>query len=154
MKSLKYCKWCKGNKSIYAFSPGQSKCIDCRRLEQEEKKFKYPIEGFQCMLKPLTYGEVICQEFEKYFNKEISYKDLFSSSRKREVVYARHISMIYRNKIMMESQSVAAGYYADRDHATLIAGQKTANNLYDTDKMYQEVIKKIEQRLDIKLISI
>jgi chromosomal replication initiator protein len=58
-------------------------------------------------------------------------------NRKREVVEARQVLMVYRHKTLKKSQVEAAKPYG-KDHATVIHAQKTIKNLLETDTCFTE----------------
>lgn len=133
----KYCYRCGKTKSKHDFDQGSGKCKECKKEIRELKK--------------LNYDAVICNAIAEKFNDHVSPEDLKKVNKKRVVAYARGLSMIYRNKVMKQSQAVAAGYY-DKDHSTLIAARKTANNMKDTDPVYREALAQIELQLNVKLL--
>jgi len=58
-------------------------------------------------------------------------------TRKREVVEARQVLMVYRHETLKQSQAAAAAPYG-KDHATVIHSQKTVKNLLQTDRCFKE----------------
>jgi len=58
-------------------------------------------------------------------------------TRKREVVEARQVLMVYRHEILKQSQAAAAAPYG-KDHATVIHSQKTVKNLLETNTIFKD----------------
>ena len=79
---------------------------------------------------------IICQ----YFDVDIDRK-----TRKREVVYARHMAMYYSRKLTKLSLQDIGSLIASRDHATVLYAVKTINNLrrYPETQMHLKELNKI-----------
>ena len=73
-----------------------------------------------------------------------SQADFFTSTRKRNVVQARQLSMYFAKKYTKASLNVIGEQCGGKDHATVIHSLKTVANLLDTDKQFQAVAEKIE----------
>lgn len=58
-------------------------------------------------------------------------------NRKREVVEARQVLMVYRHKTLKKSQAEAAKPYG-KDHATVIHAKKTIKNLLETNTIFKD----------------
>lgn len=97
------------------------------------------------------YEKVIIDEVTKAYNYPISKKQLLGNPRKREVVIARQICMVYRNCILNMSQQNNSNRYG-KDHATVIHAKNTFSNLKDSDKKYRQMISNIESRLKCKFV--
>ncbi len=79
----------------------------------------------------------------RYF--DIGKQELFSKSRKREIVIARQTGMYIINKKYGKKMSVTSvGDIYDKDHATVLHAIKTINNLMETDRRFITMIKEIE----------
>jgi len=76
-----------------------------------------------------------------------SQADFFTSTRKRNVVQARQLSMYFAKKYTKASLIVIGEQCGGKDHATVIHSLKTVTNLLDTDKQFRAIADKIEQTL-------
>jgi len=76
-----------------------------------------------------------------------SQADFFTTSRKRNVVQARQLSMYFAKKYTKASLIVIGEQCGGKDHATVIHALKTVANLLETDKQFRSVANKIEQTL-------
>ena len=73
-----------------------------------------------------------------------SQADFFTSTRKRNVVQARQLSMHFAKKYTKASLNVIGEQCGGKDHATVIHSLKTVANLLETDKQFKSVADKIE----------
>ena len=76
-----------------------------------------------------------------------SQADFFTSTRKRNVVQARQLSMHFAKKYTKASLNVIGEQCGGKDHATVIHSLKTVTNLLETDKQFRAVADKIEMSL-------
>ena len=76
-----------------------------------------------------------------------SQADFFTSTRKRNVVQARQLSMYFAKKYTKASLNIIGEQCGGKDHATVIHSLKTVANLLDTDKQFRAVADSIEQTL-------
>lgn len=75
-----------------------------------------------------------------------SQEDFFKSTRKRNVVQARQLSMYFAKKYTKASLVVIGEKCGKKDHATVIHALKTIDNLLETDKQFRTMTEKIEQK--------
>ena len=75
-----------------------------------------------------------------------SQEDFFKSTRKRNVVQARQLSMYFAKKYTKASLVVIGEKCGKNDHATVIHALKTIDNLLETDKQFRAMTEKIEQK--------
>ena len=75
-----------------------------------------------------------------------SQEDFFKSTRKRNVVQARQLSMYFAKKYTKASLVVIGEKCGKKDHATVIHALKTIENLLETDKQFRAMTEKIEQK--------
>ena len=75
-----------------------------------------------------------------------SQEDFFKSTRKRNVVQARQLSMYFAKKYTKASLVVIGEKCGKKDHATVIHALKTIDNLLETDKQFRGMTEKIEQK--------
>ncbi len=80
----------------------------------------------------------------KEFNVNVS---AFSSkSKKRDHVYFRFFVFYFLHKYMNMSMT-AIGVLADKKHCTVISGLKNHQNLIETDRIYRERFKFVENKV-------
>lgn len=94
--------------------------------------------------KPMTV-EFITDKVCDYFN--VPAEMLKSTTRKREIVQARQISMFFSKNLTKYSLAIIGSQIGDKDHATVLHACKVINNLRDTDKHFKAQIDEIEKRL-------
>jgi chromosomal replication initiator protein len=85
--------------------------------------------------------DLVCEYFK------IPVESLQSSSRKREVVQARHIAMYFSKQLTQESLTTIGNSIGKRNHATVIHACKTVKDLMDTDKTFRGNVLEIEKKL-------
>jgi len=71
-----------------------------------------------------------------------------STTRKREIVQSRQISMYFAKKLTKYSLAEIGYNIGGKDHATVLHAIKTVNNLIDTDKKIANYIADLEMLLD------
>ncbi len=76
-----------------------------------------------------------------------SQADFFTTTRKRNVVQARQLSMYFAKKYTKASLNIIGEQCGGKDHATVIHSLKTVANLLDTDKQFRTIADTIEQNL-------
>lgn len=75
-------------------------------------------------------------------------KDLIqSSSRKREIVQARQVTMFFIKKHTELSLSQIGVQVGNRSHATVLHACNTVKNYYDVDKSFRSDLEEIERML-------
>ncbi|MDP4225599.1 MAG: chromosomal replication initiator protein DnaA [Bacteroidota bacterium] len=77
----------------------------------------------------------------------VSVDAINSSTRKREIVQARQISMFFSKNLTKLSLASIGAQIGNKDHATVLHACKTVNNLIETDKVFKHQISEIERRL-------
>lgn len=85
--------------------------------------------------------DAVCE----YFSVPI--EDIFTKSRKREIVQARQIAMYLSKQLTQSSLSYIGSAIGKRDHATVLYSCKTVNDLMETDKSFRNKVKEIEEKL-------
>jgi len=138
----KYCYTCKKTKSPLDFNEGKRTCKGCQSEKDRERRNGKKGEVFE---------NVICGEIGALYNCEIKPKHLPHPTHKKEMAFSRGLCMIYRHKIMKQSQVKAASMYS-RDHAALINMRKKLNDMNDTDKDFRDTLMSIETKLNVKLL--
>jgi len=94
----------------------------------------------------LDFETIICEEVSLLLNETVKPFSLYTKSRKKQIVYARNLSMLFRNKILKNSLAKASEYY-NKDHTTLLNSRKVTQNLLETDANFRQMIVRIEGRL-------
>jgi len=85
--------------------------------------------------------KVVCD----YFN--ISIDLLQSSSRKREIVQARQMTMYLAKQKTTYAVSIIGAKCGGRDHSTVIHACRTVENLYETNKTFKQHLDNIDKQL-------
>lgn len=85
--------------------------------------------------------DAVCNHFS------IKPEELFSKSRKRDIVQARQIAMYFAKNKTNHSLSAIGAVMGDKDHATVVYSCNTISNLIDTDKILKGRIIEIEAKL-------
>lgn len=85
--------------------------------------------------------KVVCD----YFNLPID--SIQSTTRKREIVQARQLTMYFAKKHTKSSLAVIGIHCGNKDHATVLHACKTVANLNETDKQFHYWVDEIEKRL-------
>ena len=70
------------------------------------------------------------------------------TSRKREVVQARQLSMYFAKKITKSSLAVIGMQCGNKDHATVLHACKTIDNLRQTDRHMRAMVDELEKKLN------
>ena len=81
----------------------------------------------------------------------ISIDEMHKKTRKREIVWARQLTMYFARNMTRLSWAGIGGYF-DKDHATALHSHKRIDNLLFADWEIQEYVQLMRQRLGIKLI--
>ena len=85
--------------------------------------------------------KVVCN----YYN--IGLELLQSKTRKREIVQARQVAMIFSKSLTKSSLATIGSQIGGKDHATVLHACKTVNNLIETDKRFRLQVDEIEKKL-------
>jgi chromosomal replication initiator protein len=85
--------------------------------------------------------KVVCDYFKVPVN------DIFSSSRKREIVRARQTAMYFAKKLTVFSLAQVGAYCGDKDHATVLHACRSVENTKLTDKEFKEQLEEIDNIL-------
>ncbi|MDP3453092.1 MAG: chromosomal replication initiator protein DnaA [Bacteroidales bacterium] len=85
--------------------------------------------------------KVVCEYFK------IDPERFLSSSRKRELVQARQISMYLSRSHTKSSLASIGSLTGGRDHATVLHACTTVCNLLDTDRSFRKYLSEIEKQL-------
>jgi len=86
--------------------------------------------------------KIVCD----YFHLPVD--SILSSTRRREIVQARQLSMYFAKKLTKSSLSIIGMQCGNKDHATVLHAYKTICNLADTDKQWRGWITDIEKRIN------
>ena len=68
------------------------------------------------------------------------------TSRKREIVQARQLSMYFAKKITKSSLAVIGMQCGNKDHATVLHACKTIENLRQTDRYIRNLVDDLEKK--------
>jgi len=72
---------------------------------------------------------------------------LRASTRKREVVQARQISMYFAKKMTKYSLKAIGEFFGGRDHSTVIHSCQTVEDLMETDRRFRGFVDDIQKRI-------
>ena len=85
--------------------------------------------------------KVVCN----YFNVKL--EDLFTSSRKRDIVQVRQVSMHFAKKYTDLSLAQIGAQCGNKDHATVLHACRTVDNLKATDRHFKVQLEEIDKIL-------
>ena len=69
-----------------------------------------------------------------------------NTSRKREIVQARQLSMYFAKKITKSSLAVIGAQCGNKDHATVLHACKQIENLRQTDRYMRAMVDELEKK--------
>ena len=78
---------------------------------------------------------------------ELPVETIQNTSRKREIVQARQLSMYFAKKITKSSLAVIGMQCGNKDHATVLHACKTIENLRQTDRQMRAMVDELEKKL-------
>lgn len=93
-------------------------------------------------------AEYIITVVGKYF--DIDYRYYLTNSRKRELAYARQISMYFIKKFTQLPLELIGKKFSDKNHATVLHSIKTINNLMQIDKEVRKQIYDLDKVIRYK----
>lgn len=76
---------------------------------------------------------------------QVPVNEMFSRSRKRDIVQARQIAMYFAKKHTEFSLAQIGAYCGDKDHATVLHAYRTVENLKATEKRFKEKLDEIDK---------
>ncbi len=129
--------------SLFAQATLNKKEID---LELAKKVMKNFVKSSFTELKIEDIQHMVCDFYG------VGYDALLSTSRKREIVQARQITMYLAKKFTKNSLKSIGEHFAGKDHTTVIHSCQTVENLMDTDGEYREKLEEIMQKVQIASI--
>ncbi|MBK7231502.1 MAG: chromosomal replication initiator protein DnaA [Saprospiraceae bacterium] len=83
----------------------------------------------------------------------IPVNSMLGKGRQRNIVQARQLAMYYSKKMTKKPLASIGSAFGGRDHSTVIYSCEAVENLMDTDKLFEELARKIE-RVIIKTLGI
>ncbi len=78
---------------------------------------------------------------------DLPVESIQNTSRKREIVQARQLSMYFAKKITKSSLAVIGMQCGNKDHATVLHACKTIENLRQTDRHMRNIVDELEKKL-------
>ena len=114
----------------------------------------------------IELAKEVIQKFVSFNNKKISIENiknvvashykldvelLNSTSRKREIVMARQISMYLAREYTKHSYGRIGSYFGGKDHSTVMYSIKSVKNMLDVDKQFSEVVNNLEKEVQFTL---
>ena len=85
--------------------------------------------------------KVVCDYFK------VSISNMFSASRKRDIVQARQVTMYFVKKYTELSLAQVGVHCGNKDHATVLHACRTVENLKTSDKKYRDQLEDIDKIL-------
>lgn len=77
---------------------------------------------------------------------ELPVESIQQTSRKREIVQARQLSMYFAKKITKSSLAVIGAQCGNKDHATVLHACKQIENLRQTDRYMRNMVEELEKK--------
>jgi len=124
--------------SLLAQSTLNKKEIDLALARQMLKNF---IKNSSKEISMESIQKLVCDYFE------VPVEMVKSSTRKREIVQARQISMYLSKSHTKSSLKTIGQFFGGRDHSTVIYACQTVEDLIDTDKKFKTYVADIQKKL-------
>ncbi|MGI4805688.1 MAG: chromosomal replication initiator protein DnaA, partial [Janthinobacterium lividum] len=124
--------------SLLAQSTLNKKEIDLTLARQMLKNF---IKNSSKEISMESIQKLVCDYFE------VPVEMVKSSTRKREIVQARQISMYLSKAHTKSSLKTIGQFFGGRDHSTVIYACQTVEDLIDTDKKFKTYVADIQKKL-------
>lgn len=124
--------------SLLAQSTLNKKEIDLALARQMLKNF---IKNSSKEISMESIQKLVCEYFE------VPVEMVKSSTRKREIVQARQISMYLSKAHTKSSLKTIGQFFGGRDHSTVIYACQTVEDLIDTDKKFKTYVADIQKKL-------
>jgi chromosomal replication initiator protein len=126
--------------SLFAHSTLVKKEID---LELTKKVLRNIIKTSSKEVTIDAIQKMVCEYYT------ITYDKLQAKTRKREIVQARQISMYLAKKFTKNSLKTIGEHFGGRDHTTVIHSCQTVNDLMDTDGVFRDQVKELQQKVQL-----
>jgi chromosomal replication initiator protein len=126
--------------SLFAHSTLVKKEID---LELTKKVLRNIIKTSSKEVTIDAIQKMVCEYYT------ITYDKLQAKTRKREIVQARQISMFLAKKFTKNSLKTIGEHFGGRDHTTVIHSCQTVNDLMDTDGVFRDQVKELQQKVQL-----
>ena len=127
--------------SLMAYSIVYNSAIDMRLAERVIKR------AVKVDNHPLTIDDIL-EKVCRHYN--VSQQNIFSKSRKRNLVQVRQVSMYLAQKYTKMPASRIGQLIGNRDHSTVIHSCNTIEQRLKTDKAFSEEIASIENSFKLK----
>jgi chromosomal replication initiation ATPase DnaA len=115
-------------------------------------KLKIEVKSFKQEIKLSEFEKIVCDEVSQFFNDPVCRAELFFKTRRRPVITVRAIVMTKMQN--GSASSTGAGKRYGLDHATALNAKKNVENFYSNEKLYQEMIQRIESRSGCKVLNL
>jgi len=76
---------------------------------------------------------------------KVPVSSILGKARQRNIVQARQLSMYFSKKMAMKPLTVIGQAFGGKDHSTVIYSCDTVENLMETDKLFQDLVNKLEK---------
>jgi len=84
---------------------------------------------------------------------KVSVEKIQSSTRKREVVIARQLSMYFAKNFTNKSLKSIGDDFGGKDHSTVIYSLKAVQDMIDTDEVFKNQVTEIERKVQMSIGS-
>lgn len=82
---------------------------------------------------------------------ELPVEKLQGTTRKRQIVIARQLSMYLAKNFTTSSLKAIGSNFGGKDHSTVIYSIKAVQDLMDTDSMFKETVQQLEKKVQLSL---
>lgn len=124
---------------VYAFSTLMKKNIDIDLAKEALKDIISP--NAPSKITPQNIMDVVCDHFN------VSENDIKSKNRQQELVHARHIIMYLCRNLTDATYKEIASYIGNRDHSTVIHGERTISDLIEKSESERKSIETIVNKI-------
>jgi chromosomal replication initiator protein len=129
--------------SLLAHSSLNKKEID---IELAKKIIKTFVKSISREVSIEYIQKTVCD----FFNVPI--EKLKETTRKRQIVQARQLSMFLAKSYTKNSLKVIGKHFGNRDHSTVIHSCQTVLDLMDVDKEFRENVEELQKRIQLSKI--
>jgi chromosomal replication initiator protein len=84
---------------------------------------------------------------------ELPIEKLHGTTRKRQIVIARQLSMYLAKSFTTSSLKSIGSNFGGKDHSTVIYSIKAVQDLMDTDTLFKETVQQLEKKVQLSLTS-
>jgi chromosomal replication initiator protein len=89
--------------------------------------------------------KIVCEYFD------VPTEKLRESTRKRNVVLARQVSMFLAKQYTNNSLKAIGKHFGNRDHSTVIHSCQAVQNQMDTDQLFSNQVKDLQKKIELSI---